>query len=99
MVQPDPQEDGEKGVGPRGNNWDQLLPYVLYAIRKVPQSSTGISHFKLFYAHRPRGLLDVAREAWEDQLSAHRTLAEHVVGMQTRITRVMPIVREHMKEA
>ena len=48
-----------------GKNWDQLLPHVLFAVQKVPQASTGFSPFKLLYGRRPRGLLDLAKEAWE----------------------------------
>lgn len=40
--------------------WDLLIPYVLFAIWETPQASTG---FKLLFSHRPRGLLDVAKEA------------------------------------
>ncbi|MBN3299612.1 TRIM4 ligase, partial [Amia calva] len=47
-----------------GRNWDQLLPFLLFAIREVPQASTGFSPFELLYAHR---LLDIARETWESQ--------------------------------
>ena len=32
-----------------GKNWDQLLPHVLFAIREVPQASTGFSPFELPY--------------------------------------------------
>ncbi|XP_064195362.1 uncharacterized protein LOC135256967 [Anguilla rostrata] len=60
-----------------GRNWDQLLPYLMFSIREVPQASTGFSPFELLYGRRPRGLLDVAKEAWEQQPSPHRTMVEH----------------------
>ena len=34
-----------KLVGDEGKNWDQLLPYLLFAYREVPQASTGFSPF------------------------------------------------------
>src|SRR4029434_7342244 len=55
-----------KVIAVDGKNWDQLLPYVLFSIREVPQGSTGFSPFELLYGRRPRGLLDVAQEACED---------------------------------
>ncbi|KAJ8368294.1 hypothetical protein SKAU_G00083220 [Synaphobranchus kaupii] len=82
-----------------GRNWDQLLPFVLFAIREVPQASTGFSPFELLYGRRPRGLLDLAKEAWEQQPSPHRTLVEHVEEVQERIATIWPMVREHMAEA
>ncbi|KAJ8349679.1 hypothetical protein SKAU_G00248090 [Synaphobranchus kaupii] len=75
-----------------GRNWDQLLPFVLFAIREVPQASTGFSPFELLYGRRPRGLLDLAKEAWEQQPSPHRTLVEHVEEVQERMATIWPMI-------
>ncbi len=80
-------------------DWDRMLPYVLFGIREVPQASTGFMPFELLFGRQPRGLLDVAREAWEQQPAAHRSTIEHVRDMRERIDRVMPIVREHLTKA
>ncbi len=61
-----------------GKNWDQLLPYVLFSIREVPQSSTGFLPFELLYGRRPRGMMDIAKEVWENQPSPHRSVVEHL---------------------
>ena len=82
-----------------GKDWDQLLPYVLFAIREVPQASTGFSPFELLYGRRPRGLLDVAKEAWESQPSPYRSVIDYVEKLQERARRVWPLVREHMEQA
>uniref|UniRef100_A0A8C1M144 ribonuclease H n=1 Tax=Cyprinus carpio TaxID=7962 RepID=A0A8C1M144_CYPCA len=47
----------------------------------------------------PVALLDVAREAWEQQPAVGRTTLEHIKAMRERIDRVMPLVREHMSKA
>ena len=70
-----------------GKHWDQLLPYLLFAIREVPKSSTGLTPFELLYGRRPRGLLDLAPDIWEQKLSRHRT---------QRMGQIWPMVREHM---
>ncbi len=81
-------------------DWDQMLPYVLFGIREVPQASTGFTPFELLFGRQPRGLLDVAKEAWEHQQpTPHRSLVEHVTEMRQRIDRVAPLVREHMVKA
>ncbi len=81
-------------------DWDQMLPYVLFGIREVPQASTGFTPFELLFGRQPRGLLDVAKEAWEHQHpTPHRSLIEHVTEMRERIDRVAPLVREHMVKA
>uniref|UniRef100_A0A9J7Y940 Gypsy retrotransposon integrase-like protein 1 n=1 Tax=Cyprinus carpio carpio TaxID=630221 RepID=A0A9J7Y940_CYPCA len=46
-------------------DWDQMLPYVLFGICEVPQASTGFTPFELLFGRQPRGLLDVAKDAWE----------------------------------
>uniref|UniRef100_A0A9J7Z6B4 Gypsy retrotransposon integrase-like protein 1 n=1 Tax=Cyprinus carpio carpio TaxID=630221 RepID=A0A9J7Z6B4_CYPCA len=80
-------------------DWDLMIPYVLFGIREVPQASTGFTPFELLFGRQPRGLLDVAREAWEQQPAPHRTIVEHVRHMRERIDRVMPLVREHLTRA
>ena len=52
-----------KLVDTDGRDWDQLLPYLMFAVREVPQSSTGFAPFELLYGRRPRGLLDLAKES------------------------------------
>uniref|UniRef100_A0A8D0DEN8 Gypsy retrotransposon integrase-like protein 1 n=1 Tax=Sander lucioperca TaxID=283035 RepID=A0A8D0DEN8_SANLU len=86
-----------KAVGEDGRNWDQLLPYILFAVREVPQSSTGFSPFELLLSYRPRGLLDIAKEAWEEQPCQRRTLIEHVGAMRERMKAIYPMMREHLE--
>ncbi|KAL1263245.1 hypothetical protein QQF64_005984 [Cirrhinus molitorella] len=52
-------------------DWDLMIPYVLFGIREVPQASTGFTPFELLFRRQPRGLLDVAKEAWEQKPAAH----------------------------
>lgn len=75
-----------KAIDKDGRNWDQLLPYLLFAVREVPQASTGFSSFELLYSHRPRGLLDLAKETCEEQPCPHHTMIEHVGAMRDRIS-------------
>ncbi|KAI2650175.1 Retrovirus-related Pol polyprotein [Labeo rohita] len=80
-------------------DWDQMLPYVLFGVREVPQASTCFTPFELLFGRQPRGLLDVARDAWEQQPVALRSVVEHVTQMREKIERVMPMVREHLVKA
>ncbi|KAL0199491.1 hypothetical protein M9458_008031, partial [Cirrhinus mrigala] len=80
-------------------DWDLMLPYVLFGVREVPQASTGFTPFELLFGRQPRGLLDVAREAWERQPAPLRTVVEHVRELRERIERVMPLVKEHLTRA
>ncbi|KAJ8351713.1 hypothetical protein SKAU_G00231890 [Synaphobranchus kaupii] len=71
----------------------------MFSIREVPQASTSFSPFELLYGRQPRGLLDLAKEAWEQQPSPHWTLVEHVEEVQERMATLWPLVREHMAAA
>jgi transposase InsO family protein len=41
-------------VNDQQTNWDTFLPYVLYAYRTAPQSTTGLSPFFTLYGRNPR---------------------------------------------
>ena len=63
-----------KLVSKEGCNWDRLLPYVLFAYREVPQSTTGFSPFELLYSREVRGPLDVLKEKREAENVVTRVL-------------------------
>ncbi|PAA78757.1 hypothetical protein BOX15_Mlig016452g7 [Macrostomum lignano] len=52
--------------------WDQYLPYLLFAIREVPNETTGFSPFELLYGRTVRGPLDLLRQTWDEQLSEEK---------------------------
>ncbi len=70
-----------RAVAEDGRDWDLMIPYVLFEVRKIPQASTGFTPFELLFGRQPRGLLDVAREACENQPNQNRSLVEHVRNM------------------
>ncbi len=49
----------QKFVHEDAKNWDKWLEPLLFAVREVPQASTGFSPFELLYGRQPRGVLDV----------------------------------------
>lgn len=80
-------------VAEEGRDWDLMLPYLLFGVREVPQAPTGFTPFELLFSRQPRGLLDVAREALEQQPAPHQSLIEHVRQMKIQIDRVMPLIQ------
>lgn len=89
----------KKVIEREGRNWDQLLPHLMFPVRKVPQASTGYSPFELLYGRRPRGLLDLAKKVWEEQPTPLFSVVEHVEEMRERMMAIWPVVREHMAQA
>ena len=75
-------DDG--GVG----EWDNLLPYVLFAYREVPQATTGFRLFELIFGTDVRGLLYVLKKGWSTQREEEDSIVEYVSR-----------VREHMEFA
>ena len=88
-----------KLVNKEGKNWDRMLPYVLFAYREVPQSSTEFSPFELLYGREARGPLDVLREEWEASMKSDQSVLSHIMLVRERLEEMSELVRENLKEA
>uniref|UniRef100_A0A8C5D858 Gypsy retrotransposon integrase-like protein 1 n=1 Tax=Gouania willdenowi TaxID=441366 RepID=A0A8C5D858_GOUWI len=90
-----------KFVNNTGTDWDQWLPYLLFAYREVPQASTGFSPFELLYGHEVRGPLSLLREIWEEQEGRGEpvNVVSYVVQMRERLERMSELAQAHMKKA
>ena len=80
-------------------DWDELLPYLLFAYREVPQESTGFAPFELLYGRRVRGPLDVLKEVWTGEEIENTSVAAHVVQMRERLQEMSDIARSNLAEA
>lgn len=47
-----------------GGEWDKALPFILFAYRETPHSTTGFSPFELLLGRTPKGPLDVLDQQW-----------------------------------
>ena len=63
-----------------GTDWDKMVPYLLFAYREVPQTSTGFSPFELIYGRSVHGPLDVLCQAWEGSKKSEESVVSHVQG-------------------
>lgn len=89
-----------KFVNDTGSDWDQWLPYLLFAYREVPQASTGFSPFELLYGRPVRGPLDVLREAWErDQQSTATNIVDYVLRMRDKLEQLTTLAHENLAKA
>ncbi|XP_075777530.1 uncharacterized protein LOC142827202 [Pelodiscus sinensis] len=80
-------------------DWDLLLPALLFAVREVPQASTGFSPFELLYGRQPRGILDLLRENWEEQDSRVTGTVPYILDLQRRLRTVGELARENLLQA
>jgi len=80
-------------------DWDQLLPYLLFAYREVPQASTGFSPFELLYGRDVRGPLDVLKESWEVVNNANESVVSYVLLMRERLNKMTELVQTTLGKA
>lgn len=90
-----------KFVNETGSDWDQWLPYLLFAYREVPQASTGFSPFELLYGCEVRGPLALLRETWEGDRRREGPVyvVSYVIQMREKLQRMSQLAEAHMAEA
>ena len=89
-----------KFVADSGADWDEWLPYLLFAYREVPQASTGFSPFELLYGRQVRGPLDILKEAWEGQQPQQgMNILSYVLKMRNKMESLAEQVQENMRTA
>ena len=86
-------------VTDEGKDWDQFLPYLLFAYREVPQASTGFSPFELLYGQQVCGPLDVLRETWEVRNTSKESIVSYVLAIQDRLMKLQDLVKDNLVNA
>lgn len=86
-----------KFVGGKPCQWAQLLDPLLFAVREMPQASTGFSPIKLLFGRKPRGLLDVLRDVLWVQLL--RLPKSSVTELRERLTQLADWAGLRLQEA
>ena len=82
-----------------GKDWDKWVPYLLFAYREVPQSSTGFSPFELVYGHQVRGPLDVLKESWENSSKSNESVVSYVLSIQEKLAKMSELARGNLAKA
>ena len=80
-------------------DWDEYLPYLLFAYRDVPQESTEFSPFEMLYGHRVRGPLDILRESRTGEEKSGIPAITHVVEMRQRMKEMAELVQHNVERA
>ncbi|KAL2089209.1 hypothetical protein ACEWY4_016108 [Coilia grayii] len=89
-----------KFVADSGADWDEWLPYLLFAYCEVPQASTGFSPFELLYGRQVRGPLDMMKEAVEGQPPQNgMNILSYIIKMRDKMESLTEQVQENMKVA
>ena len=88
-----------KVINENGSDWDELLPYVLYAYREVPQASTGFSPFELIYGRDLRGPLDILKDGWTQAENNEDDILHYVQRVYKRLETAKELVKTNMEKA
>lgn len=78
-------------------NWDKYVPYLLFAYREVPQSSTGFSPFELLYGRVIRGPLAIVKESWIEKKTQDQNLTKYVLNMRQRMKMSKEIAQRNLQ--
>ena len=70
-----------------GRQWHRIVPLVVWALREVPNSTTGVSPYMLVYGRVPRGPLTVLRESWANNQDVQADLGKPVEKYMTDLRR------------
>jgi len=64
------------------HNWNKMIDLLLFAVREVPQASTGFSPFELLFGRTPRGVLNLIKGNCEEGPSTSKSEIQHVLDLR-----------------
>lgn len=89
-----------KFVSRSQKDWDECLPYLLFASCEVPQASTGFLPFELFYDRQVWGPLDILKEEWTGCADDGEVpVATYVVEMRDRLEEMAELIHQKLDQA
>ena len=77
-----------KAATNEGEDWDKLVPYLLFAYRDIPQASTGFSPFELLYGRDVREPLDILKESWEASQKSDESNVTYVLSTREKFLKM-----------
>ena len=81
-------------------DWDEAVPYVMFAVREAPTESLGFSPNQLVFRHRVRGPLDVVRDAWSrSSVGDASSLLKQVQTTRERLQKALEVAQAHLGKA
>ena len=84
-------------------NWDIFLPYILFALREMPNASTGYSANQMIFGRNVRSILSVVKDAWENtdlsQKEFKLSTAKYMQQLSKQLKSVMETARENEEKA
>ena len=79
--------------------WDEGVPFVMFAAREAMQESLGFSPFELVFGHSVRGPLKLIKEKWVDDAPIKHNLTEYVTSIRKKLTEAHEFAKTHLRES
>ena len=80
-----------------GSQWDQILPYINFALRECVHSSVGVSAAEMVFGYKFRGLLDVMRQSWisDDPITKYKKIStvQYIEQLRQRINKALTVAK------
>lgn len=78
-------------------DWDQGVPFVLFAVREAVQESLGFSPFEMIFGHCIRGPLKLIRERWMIDQPMPDDMHEYVAKMKGTLIATQELAKKHLQ--
>ena len=84
-----------------GRGWHKAVPFLVWAMREVPNATTGVSPFQLQFGIPPRGVLSLLKDTWVGQIQSptNKSVSQYMAEMAKHLETVSEYADEHAKNA
>jgi len=90
-------------VQAHGRQWHKYVPMMVWALREVPNATTGVSPYLLVYGRVPRGPLTILKEVWSGDRgvspSLSRPVEEYLQDLRDKMETTAQYATEHTEKA
>ncbi|KAJ8032010.1 hypothetical protein HOLleu_25409 [Holothuria leucospilota] len=80
-------------------DWDEGIPFVMFAARESIQESLGFSPFELVFGHTVRGPLKLLKEKWLSDPGEDIHLLDYVSRFKDRLHGVCELAQENLRHS
>ena len=80
------------------DEWDEGIPFLLFAYRECPQESLGYSPFELLYGRQIRGPLKVLKDQWfSDPSPNNLTVSQYLDKLKSRMSEARKVALRNLQ--
>jgi len=83
--------------------WHKMVPLMVWALREVPNATTGVSPYVLVYGRVPRGPLAVLKESWigERDVAFHlgKPVDHYLSDLKAKLESAVNFAEKHSQQA